>query len=93
MSDPVLLPPAPPDQGALPRGAPWLGVLGILVLGFVTLPAVLQRTRLERVFDRLVAETESQERELDRLTVRKRDGRGLAYLKVRETRRILHPGP
>jgi hypothetical protein len=93
VNQPVLLPPTPPSEGALPGWAFVLGVTGILVLAFVTLPAVVQRTRLERVHARLVAETEAQERSLDRLTIKKRDCRGPSYLRVRETRRLLHPGP
>ena len=53
---PVLLPPEEAPRGTVSTWVPWIAALGLAVLGLVTVPATLERRRLDAVHARLTQE-------------------------------------
>jgi hypothetical protein len=88
---PVLLPPEEPPRGTLSPWVPWLAVLGVAALGLVTVPATLERRRLDLVHARLVREIRVEEGALERLERLEREAGHAPYVRERELRRLLHP--
>ena len=88
---PVLLPPEDAPRGRLSPAVPWIAVLGVAVLGLVTVPATLERRRLDVVHVRLSEEIRKQEAELERMERLEREARNPSYLRQRELHRLLHP--
>ena len=88
---PVLLPPAEAPRAALSPWVPWIAVLGVAVLGLVTVPATLERRRLDAVHASLSAEIRRQEAALERLERLEREAARTPYVRDRELRRLLHP--
>jgi hypothetical protein len=70
---------------------PWLAALGAAVLGLVTVPATLERRRLDAVHARLTREIRAQEAVLDRLEKLEREAARTPYVRERELRRLLSP--
>lgn len=90
---PVLLPPEEAPRGGLSPWVPWVAVLGVAVLGLVTVPATLERRRLDKVHARLREEIRVQEAALERLERLEREAVRTPYVRERELRRLLRPGP
>jgi hypothetical protein len=90
-TQPVLLPPEEAPRGALSPWVPWLAVLGVAVLGLVTVPATLERRRLDLVHARLVTDIRREEAALERLERLEREAGHAPYVRERELRRLLHP--
>lgn len=91
MSTPILLPPEEPPRRGLPLVVAWLAALGVAVLGMVTVPATLERRRLDRVHAQLSGEIRRREAELERWERMEREAAQHSYLRERELRRLLHP--
>jgi hypothetical protein len=70
---------------------PWIAALGLAVLGLVTVPATLERRRLDAVHARLTQEVRAQEAALDRLEKLEREAARTPYVREREMRRLMHP--
>lgn len=88
---PVLLPPAEAPRGRVSAWVPWISVLGVAVLGLVTLPATLERRRLDAVHAALREEIRRDEARLERLEHLERDAARSPYLRERALRALLHP--
>jgi hypothetical protein len=88
---PVLLPPEEAPRGTLSRWVPWLAALGVAVLGLVTVPATLERRRLDAVHAKLAGEIRAQEAVLDRLEKLEREAARTPYVRERELRKLLQP--
>jgi len=91
MSAPVLLPPEEVPSRGLPLVVAVVAALGVAVLGLVTVPATLERRRLDRVHSQLAHEIRRQEDALGRLEQLERAARQSTLLRERELRRLLTP--
>lgn len=91
MRDEVLLPPGERTPPALPGWVVLVAVLGLLVLGGSTLPAVVLRSRLEQDHAELRCEALRQEQELQRLRRRLEAAREDSFVKERALRSLLMP--
>lgn len=88
---PVLLPPEAAPRGRVSPWVPWISVLGVAVLGLVTLPATLERRRLDAVHASLREEIRRDEARLDRLERLEREASRSPYLRERALRALLSP--
>ena len=88
---PVLLPPEEPPQGTLSPWVPWIAVLGVAALGLVTVPATLERRRLDAVHARLASDIRREEAALERLERLEREAGHAPYVRERELRKLLNP--
>jgi hypothetical protein len=93
VSTPVLLPPEEVPRRGLPLVVAVLAAVGVAVLGLVTVPATLERRRLDKAHAQLAAEIRRREDALERLEKLERDARQSSYLRERELRRLLAPPP
>ncbi len=91
MSIPVLLPPEAVPRRGLPLVVAVMAALGVAVLGLVTVPATLERRRLDQAHAQLSAEIRRREDTLERLEKLERDARQSSFLRERERRRLLAP--
>jgi hypothetical protein len=91
MSVPILLPPEPAPQRRLPPLVAWLGLLGLVVLGLGTVPATLERQRLDQTHARLAQAIARQEAELERWDRMRLDAGRPSFLRERTLRELLRP--
>jgi hypothetical protein len=68
-----------------------VAVLGVAALGLVTVPATLERRRLDLVHARLVHAIRQEEAALERLERLEREAGHAPYVRERELRKLLHP--
>lgn len=92
MTLPVLLPPEPPPPPTLPPLVAWLAVSGLLVLALGTIPATLERRRLDRAHAGLKQAIVRQEAELERWERMRREAGQPSYLRERALRDLLAAG-
>lgn len=88
---PVLLPPSEPPRGRVSGWVPWVATLGVAVTGLVTVPASLERRRLDGVHAGLRQEIRAQEARLEQLEAMGREASQPSYLRERALRRLLAP--
>lgn|GEM_PF-5637171 len=93
MSTPVLLPPQEVPARGLPLVVAVLAAIGVAVLGLVTIPATLERRRLDKVHAQLSTEIRRREDTLERLEKVEREAQHSSFLRERELRRLLAPLP
>ena len=89
--DEVLLPPGERTPADLPPWVVVVAVVGLLVLGGSTLPAIVLRSRLEDDHARLRCEAIRQERELQRLRRALDAAKDDTFLQERALRSLLLP--
>lgn len=87
----VLLPPGERATPGMPVWVVVVAVLGLLLLGGSTLPAVVLRSRLEHDHARLRCEALRQERELQKLRRGLEAAREDSFVKERALRSLLVP--
>ncbi|MFM8387272.1 MAG: hypothetical protein ACKOCB_10730 [Planctomycetia bacterium] len=92
MSLPVLLPPEPAPPPTLPPLVAWLGVAGLAVVLMGTIPATLERRRLDKVHASLKQSIVRQEAELERWERMRREAGQVSYLRERALRDLLAAG-
>jgi hypothetical protein len=68
-----------------------VAVLGVAALGLVTVPATLERRRLDAVHARLQRDIRAEEAALERLERLEREAEHAPYVRERELRRLLNP--
>lgn len=93
MSLPVLLPPEDEAPRGLPPVMALVAAIGVAVLGLVTVPATLERRRLDRVHAQLGAEIRDQEEALERLERVELLASQSSFLREAARRRLLSPPP
>ena len=90
--EPILLPPRREVERPLPRAVPLLALLGLLVLCFYTLPAVIEHERLERDKAQLEDQVRRAEDELSAMRRALQDAGEHGFLQKKATRDLLHQG-
>ena len=91
MRDEVLLPPGERTTPGMPGWVVLVALVGLLVLGGATLPAVVLRSRLEHDYAGLRCDALRQERELQRLRRGLQAARDDTFVKERALRTLLLP--